>query len=59
MVVVDLISELQDDWHASTPYPGAPYDHNEFRKHFSDHHPVIFRLIVPSTDDDVPAIAAQ
>jgi hypothetical protein len=57
-VVVDLIDAFADRWTAAGPYPGAPYDHNEFRKYFSDHHPVVFRMTIPQTDDDTPAIAS-
>ena len=52
MQVVNLLEELRDDWHYSSPYPGAPYDHNAFRAVYSDHHPIVFRLNVPATDDD-------
>jgi endonuclease/exonuclease/phosphatase family metal-dependent hydrolase len=52
MQVINLLDELQDDWHASGPYPGAPYNHNAFRAAYSDHHPVVFRLTVPTADDD-------
>jgi endonuclease/exonuclease/phosphatase family metal-dependent hydrolase len=55
MQVVNLLVELQDDWHSSGPYPGAPYNHNAFRAAYSDHHPVVFRLQIPSIDDDQPA----
>jgi hypothetical protein len=34
------------------PYPGDPYDHNEFRAHYSDHHPIVFQVNVPVADDD-------
>lgn len=52
MQVVNLLEELQDDWHDSTPYPGAPYNHNAFRAVYSDHHPIVFRLHIPDYDDD-------
>lgn len=53
MQVVNLLEVLRDDWQSSEPYPGAPYNHNAFRAAYSDHHPVIFRLTVPTVDDDV------
>lgn len=54
MQVVNLIEEMQDDWTLPEPYPGSPYNHNEFRKYFSDHHPVVFRMTIPTQDDDGP-----
>ncbi len=52
--VIDLISAMRPFWEdsSSDPYPGDPYDHNEFRKFYSDHHPVEFRIKIGSTDDD-------
>lgn len=50
--IVNLLDEMRDDWASTEPYPGQPYDHNEFRKFFSDHHPIDFRLTIPSEDDD-------
>jgi len=52
MVVVNLVETMKKFWAASGPYPGDPYDHNRFRQHYSDHHPVVFRMIVPEVDDD-------
>lgn len=52
MVVVNLVKTMKKFWAASGPYPGDPYDHNRFRQHYSDHHPVVFRMIVPEVDDD-------
>jgi hypothetical protein len=52
MVVVDLVEAMRPSWTDAAPYPGDPYDHNEFRQHYSDHHPVVFRVNVPATDDD-------
>lgn len=57
MQVVNLLVELQDDWHSSEPYPGAPYNHNAFRAAYSDHHPVVFRMSIPAQDDDSSAFA--
>jgi hypothetical protein len=34
-------------------FPGNPYDHDNFRKYYSDHNPVVFRLkSMPTGDDD-------
>ena len=52
MMVVDLVEVMRPFWTDAAPYPGDPYDHNEFRQHYSDHHPVVFRINVPATDDD-------
>ena len=52
MVVIDLIASMKPLWNLGAPYPGNPYKHNEFRKYFSDHHPVVFKLSVPESDDD-------
>ena len=54
MRVVNLIEEMQDDWTLPEPYPGSPYNHNEFRQYFSDHHPIVFRMTLPTQDDDGP-----
>jgi len=51
MVVVDLIEAMQPLWQGTDPYPGKPYDHNEFRKFYSDHHPVVFQLRATGDDD--------
>ena len=52
--VLNLIDLMQPHWEASSsdPYPGNPYIHNTFRKFYSDHHPVGFRILTGSTDDD-------
>jgi hypothetical protein len=57
MVVVDLVDAVRDKWTGTEPFPGAPYNHNEFRKHFSDHSPVVFHVTIPAADDDVAVIA--
>jgi len=49
--VLDLIGNMKSRWDIPEPFPGEPYLHNDFRQLFSDHHPVIFRMI-PSSDDD-------
>ena len=50
--VIDLIAGMRSYWDSTDPYPGDPYNHNEFRKLYSDHHPVVFRLSIPDSDDD-------
>lgn len=55
-LVIDLIEAMREPWAESSTdlYPGDPYDHNQFRKFYSDHHPVVFRMILPDEDDDPP-----
>lgn len=51
--VVDLIGAMKPLWGSADRYPGdPPYDHNTFRRYFSDHHPVAFRIDIPDADDD-------
>lgn len=52
--VVDLIAAMKIPWEESSTdsYPGDPYNHNEFRKYYSDHHPVVFIMTIPENDDD-------
>ncbi|MFB0565772.1 MAG: hypothetical protein ACETWK_08860 [Candidatus Aminicenantaceae bacterium] len=52
--VIDLIKAMKTYWEQSStePYPGDPYNHNLFYQYYSDHHPVLFRMIVPESDDD-------
>ncbi len=52
--VVDLIVAMKTFWEESSTdsYPGDPYSHNEFRKYYSDHHPVLFMMTIPENDDD-------
>ena len=52
MMVVNLIDRMKGHWGLDEPYPGEPYDHNRFRGYYSDHHPVVFHLVVPERDDD-------
>jgi hypothetical protein len=52
LAVVDLVAAMRPFWTVAAPYPGDPYDHNEFRQHYSDHHPVVFRVNVAGVDDD-------
>lgn len=50
--VVNLIEAMKDYWTSEEPYPGDPYDHNLFKQYYSDHHPVVFKIILESEDDD-------
>lgn len=51
--VVDLIEEMEAHWTGEDPYPGSPdYDHDTFRQFYSDHHPVVFQITLPPSDDD-------
>jgi len=50
--VIDLVAELEEVRGSDEPYPGNPYDHNSFRTLYSDHNPVLFRLAIPTSDDD-------
>jgi endonuclease/exonuclease/phosphatase family metal-dependent hydrolase len=51
--VINLIDAMNPFWDQNEgPYPGNPYDHNLFKQYYSDHHPVVFRMIIPEQDDD-------
>lgn len=50
--VIDLVAAMKNNWHNKSHYPGDPYNHDEFRKYYSDHDPVEFRMISPNADDD-------
>lgn len=50
--VVNLITAMQPRWQGPALYPGNPYVHDEFRVRYSDHHPIVFRIKLPSQDDD-------
>ena len=50
--VIDLVDAMRDSWASSDPYPGEPYDHNLFKQYYSDHSPVVFKMICPERDDD-------
>ncbi len=52
MAVINLVTEMVPYWDNDSPYPGNPYVHNEFKKHFSDHNPVVFKMNIPTSDDD-------
>ncbi|WP_432454824.1 hypothetical protein ACRRS0_05050 [Agarivorans sp. QJM3NY_29] len=52
--VIDLIEAMRVSWYEdfSTPYPGdSPYNHDAFRQRYSDHHPVLFKVVVFSDTD--------
>jgi hypothetical protein len=44
--VLNLINLMRDSWATINqgPYPGTPYNHNQFRKIYSDHNPVTFKI---------------
>ncbi len=42
--VIDLVESMRSSWTGTLPYPGDPYNHNEFKQYYSDHHPVLFRI---------------
>ncbi|MBM4162121.1 MAG: hypothetical protein FJ217_13620 [Ignavibacteria bacterium] len=50
--VVDLIDAMRSSWTSNEPYPGDPYDHERFRQYYSDHHPILFKMVIPKRDDD-------
>ncbi len=58
--VFNLVEAMRPYWISEEPYPGGAvnpieqpeYNHNKFRKYYSDHNPVLFRLIIPDKDDD-------
>jgi endonuclease/exonuclease/phosphatase family metal-dependent hydrolase len=52
LTVINLIDVMKPYWTISEPYPGDPYDHNTFKQYYSDHFPVVFRMITPARDDD-------
>jgi endonuclease/exonuclease/phosphatase family metal-dependent hydrolase len=51
MVVINLVSMMEPSWNSNSNYPGNPYNHDQFRQYYSDHHPIVFRMKV-SRDDD-------
>lgn len=52
LVIDDIITSLAPTWMQPAPYPGKPYDHNKFRKYYTDHCPIHFHLRVLAADDD-------
>jgi exonuclease III len=53
LVVIDLVEAMRGLWiDPNASYPGDPYDHNLCGQYYSDHDPVVFRIRVPTRDDD-------
>lgn len=51
--VINLIDAAKPFWDRTLgEFPGDPYDHNTFRQYYSDHHPVVFELLLDQGDDD-------
>lgn len=58
--VYNLIEAMRPFWDNAGTYPGGAlnpiglprYAHDRFRGFYSDHHPVVFRMLVPESDDD-------
>lgn len=48
--VVDLIETMRPYWQGLGVYP--EHDKNLFYQYYSDHHPVVFKLVSDGTDDD-------
>lgn len=50
--IINLLEEMKPYWDTTLGvYPGEPYNHNIFRQYYSDHHPVVFHLLVGEDDD--------
>lgn len=53
LIVINLIEEMKLRWPNNAGlFPGDPYDHDEFRKRYSDHNPVLFWVRTDGPDDD-------
>ena len=52
--VINLINTMKIYWEQSQTgiYPGDPYNHNLFKQYYSDHNPIVFKMIIPDEDDD-------
>lgn len=51
--VIDLVEAVRPYWSSTDiTFPGDPYDHNLFRQYYSDHNPIVFRMKIPTADDD-------
>lgn len=51
--VINLIAMAKKVWAPGWgAFPGEPLDAKRFVAAYSDHHPVVFRLIIPAKDDD-------
>jgi exonuclease III len=51
IVILNLIELMKGYWDEDSPYPGEPYDHNLFKQYYSDHNPVLFKLVSNGDDD--------
>jgi hypothetical protein len=51
--VVNLVEAVRPFWDPHNgPFPGGPpYQHDRFRQRYSDHDPVVFRLVASADDD--------
>jgi len=43
--VIDLIGAMKPLWTGDDPYPGDPYNHNQFKQYYSDFHKVVFQIV--------------
>ena len=51
--VIDLVDAVRSSWNpADGTFPGEPYQAARFAAHYSDHHPVAFRIELTASDDD-------
>ena len=50
--VIDLVAVMKDYWTSEEPYPGDPYQSRVFNQDYSDHNPIVFKIIVENEDDD-------
>ncbi|MFH1311711.1 MAG: hypothetical protein ABIJ00_00650, partial [Candidatus Eisenbacteria bacterium] len=51
--VINLVEAVRPYWTSSADtFPGDPYDHNLFRQYYSDHNPIVFKMVIPGKDDD-------
>lgn len=44
--------EMESEWREEDPYPWNPYKYHQFKKYFSDHVPIFFKMSIPSTGED-------
>ena len=53
LTVINLIEEMRLRWGRNMgKFPGSPYQHNAFRKLYSDHHPILFTVRTRGRNDD-------
>jgi len=45
MIVLNLVDIMEQYWESEDPYPGNPYNHKLFKQYYSDHDPVVFRVV--------------